>query len=138
MELIERTYLPVQRIFYEGEVFTAHVIVSNLIRSAKESIVLLDNDVDESVLLTLSERSTGASAEIITNRISPQLRQKINEHNEQFEEIHVHESDRLDDCFLIIDNDVYRIGPPLKDLGKKMSVFYKMEIKKEEMLKKLQ
>jgi len=126
-----------QGIFNEGQIFDAHVFASNLIRSAKRSIVLLDNYADDSVLLLLSVRNPGVSAEIITKRILPQFRMHIEKHNAQYEEIRVHEIRVFHDRFLIIDNDVYHIGASLKDLGKKLFAFSKMEEKGDEFMKRL-
>jgi len=129
---------PVQGILNEGQIFDAHVFVSDLMLSAKRSIVLLDNYADHSVLLLLSKRCLGVSAEIYTRRITPNFRTDIEKHNEQYEEIRVHESDRFHDRFLIIDDDVYHIGSSLKDLGKKLFAFSLMEETREEMMKRLQ
>jgi len=136
IDFFVRTSLPpVQGILSEGRIFDAHVFASDLIRSAKGTIVLLDNYVDESVLVLLSKRRTGVSAEIITKNASPQLRMDINRHNAQYDRIDVYESEGFHDRFLIIDNEVYHIGSSLKDLGKKLFAFSKMEIKGEEIMK---
>jgi len=136
IDLYSRTSLPpVQGIFSEGQIFDAHVFASDLIRSARVSIVLLDNYVDESVLLLLSKRRTGVSAEILTKNASPQLRLDIDRHNAQYEPIRVYESEGFHDRFLIIDDTVYLIDSSLKDLGKKLIAFSKMEITGAEILK---
>ena len=138
IDFFVRTSLPpVQGILSEGRIFDAHVFASDLIRSAKGTIVLLDNYVDESVLVLLSKRRTGVSAEIITKNASPQLRMDINRHNAQYDRIDVYESEGFHDRFLIIDNEVYHIGSSLKDLGKKLFAFSKMEIKGEEIMNAL-
>ena len=136
IDFFVRTSLPpVQGILSEGQIFDAHVFASDLIKSAKGSIMLLDNYVDESVLLLLSKRRTGVSAEILTKNASPQLRLDLERHNAQYEPIVVYESDRFHDRFLIIDDTVYFIGSSLKDLGKKLFAFSKMEMKGSEILK---
>ncbi|AIZ57106.1 hypothetical protein Mpt1_c12440 [Candidatus Methanoplasma termitum] len=128
---------PVERVFYEGQFFDAYAFVADLIKSAKESIVLLDNYVDESVLLLLSKRSSGVPAEIFTRDISPQLRLDINKHNKQFEPAIVRVSDKFHDRYLIIDHTVYIFGSSLKDLGKKRFTFIKLETKDEDILEGL-
>jgi len=125
---------PVQGIFYEGQIFEAYIFASNLIKSAKKSIVLIDNYIDESVLLLLSKRQIKVSAQIYTKRISAQLQLDLKKHNSQYEPIHIATSDTFHDRFLVIDNTVYFIGASLKDLGKKLFAFSKMEIKHTELL----
>jgi hypothetical protein len=133
-----RTSLPPNHgILFEGQIFDAHVLTSKLIGTAKESIVLLDNYIDASVLLQLSERNKGVTADIFTKQISPRLKLDIEKHNTQYDGINVHESDKFHDRFLIIDHVVYFIGSSLKDLGKKMTVFSKMEVNDREILDKL-
>jgi len=136
IDFFVRTSLPpVQGIFFEGQIFDAHAFVSDLIRSAKESVVLIDNYVDESVLLLLSKRPPDVTAEIHTKRISPELRLDIEKHNTQYEPVKIIETDRFHDRFLIIDGVVYHIGASFKDLGKKLFAFSKMETKGPDILK---
>ena len=100
-----------------------------MIRSAKKSILLIDNYVDESVLLMLSKRDIGVTATIYTHTISSQLNLDIQKHNSQYPRIEVKTYKQCHDRFLIIDDtDVYHIGASLKDLGKKMFAFSKLDI----------
>jgi len=119
---------PVQGVFFEGQIFDAYIFASNLIKHAKKSIVLIDNYIDESVLLLLSKRQKKVSAQIYTKRISAQLQLDLKKHNTQYEQIHIKTSGTFHDRFLIIDNTVYHIGASLKDLGKKLFAFSKIEI----------
>ena len=119
---------PVEGVFYDGQIFDAYVFVSDLIKSARSSIVLIDNYVDESVLTLLSKRDTGISARIVTRRISEALRLDVERHNRQYTPIIIEENLRYHDRFLIIDNTVYHIGASLKDLGKKLFAFSKMNV----------
>lgn len=124
-----RTALPpAQGIFFDGQIFDAYAFVSELIRSAKSSISLIDNYVDGSVLLLLSKRATDVSARIITRKVSETLRLDIERFNRQYAPIEVVESPRFHDRFLIIDETVYHIGASLKDLGKKLFAFSKMDV----------
>jgi hypothetical protein len=125
---------PIQGIFYEGQIFDAYIFASNLVKSAKKSIVLIDNYIDESVLLLLSKRQTKVCAQIYTKRISDQLQLDLKKHNSQYEPINIITSNAYHDRFLVIDNTVYLIGASLKDLGKKLFAFSKMEIKHTELL----
>ena len=125
----ERT--PTQGIFFDGQIFDAYVFAADLVKAAKESIVLIDNYIDESVLLLLSKREVGVSARIITRQISQVLATDLVKHNQQYLPIAIDESSRYHDRFLIIDGTVYHIGASLKDLGKKLFAFSKLEVPAE-------
>jgi len=120
---------PKEGIFFDGQIFDAYVFVSDLIKSAKKSIVLIDNYIDETVLLLLSKRLSKVNARIYTKQIFPQLQLDLTKHNAQYEPVNIYESNSFHDRFLIIDNVVYHIGASLKDLGKKLFAFSKMEVK---------
>ena len=129
IDFFVRTALPpVQGIFFDGQIFDAYAFVSELIRSAKSSITLIDNYVDESVLLLLPKRAEGVSARIITRKVSEALQLDLEKFNRQYAPIEVWESPRFHDRFLIIDDSVYHIGASLKDLGKKLFAFSPMDI----------
>lgn len=123
-----RTSLPpVEGIFYSGQIFDAYTFASDLVRSAKKSILLIDNYVDDIVLLMLSKRNPGVSATIYTQRITQQLQLDLEKHNDQYPPINIHTYKESHDRFLIIDEqDVYHIGASLKDLGKKLFALSKM------------
>ena len=125
---------PVEGIFYDGQIFDAYVFASNLIKSARMSIVLIDNYVDETVLTLLSKRMEGVSARVITRCISEALQLDLDKHNRQYEPIVMEENPRYHDRFLIIDNTVYHLGASLKDLGKKLFAFSKMNATADEIL----
>ena len=132
VDFFVRTSLPpVEGVFYDGQIFDAHVFASNLIKSAKSSIVLIDNYVDESVLTTLSKRENNVSAKIVTKSISDQFQLDLNRHNSQYPQIDVEVRTDIHDRFLIIDDTVYHIGASLKDLGKKLFAFSKLGISPE-------
>ena len=127
IDFFVRTSLPpVEGIFYDGQIFDAYVFVSDLIKSAKQRIVLIDNYVDESVLLLLSKRAPGVSAEIRTGRMPEQLRLDIQKHNSQYTPVTIVRTQNIHDRFLIVDDVVYHIGASLKDLGKKLFAFSRM------------
>ena len=135
VDFFVRTALPpVEGVFYDGQIFDAYAFVADLIRSARKRIVLIDNYVDDSVLLTLAKRKEGVSAEIVTRRVTETLTLDLERHNRQYPPIAIGECDRYHDRFLIIDDTVYHLGATLKDLGKKLFAFSKMEMKAEEML----
>lgn len=130
IDFFVRTSLPpVEGIFYDGQLFDAYKFAADLIRSAQKFLLLIDNYVDESVLLMLSKRNSRVKADIYTQTISRQLQLDLERHNRQYPPIEVHIYQRSHDRFLIIDGmDVYHIGVSLKDLGKKMFAFSKLEI----------
>lgn len=129
IEFFVRSSLPpVEGVFYDGQIFDAYAFVSNLVRKAKHRVLLIDNYIDESTLLILSKREPGVAAHIYTGRISQQVSLDIQKHNGQYEPISVKLSQNIHDRFLIIDDEVYHIGASLKDLGKKLFAFSKMNI----------
>ena len=129
IDFFVRTSLPpVEGIFYDGQIFDAYVFVSDLVKSAKQRIILIDNYVDESVLLLLSKRASGVSAEIRTGRMPEQLRLDIQKHNSQYTPVTIVQTQNIHDRFLIVDDVVYHIGASLKDLGKKLFAFSKMGV----------
>lgn len=116
-------------IFYDGQIFDAYKFATDLIKSAKTSLVLIDNYVDESVLLMLSKRNPGVSATVYTQRITPQLQLDLDKHNDQYPPINIRTYRNSHDRFLIVDDkEVYHIGASLKDLGKKMFAFSRLSI----------
>lgn len=118
---------PVEGIFYNGQIFDAYKFATDLIKSAKHSLVLIDNYVDETTLLMLSKRSKGVSATIYTAKISKQLQLDLDKHNDQYPPIQVRTYKESHDRFLLIDEtEVFHIGASIKDLGKKMFAFSKM------------
>jgi len=125
---------PVEGIFFDGQTFDAYIFVSDLIKSAKKSITLIDNYVDESVLLLLSKRKKNVSATIYTSQILPQLQLDLQKHNAQYPSVIINTFNRSHDRFLFIDDDVYHFGASLKDLGKKWFAFSKMELDKNLLL----
>ena len=125
-------------VFYDGQIFDAYLFVADVIKSAKVSLILIDNYIDESVLHLLSKRGDGVSATIYTAHISPLLSLDIQKHNSQYPPIKVNIFSRSHDRFLIVDEmTVYHIGASLKDLGQRWFAFSKIELDVEEMLSKL-
>ena len=137
IDFFVRTSLPpVEGVFYEGQIFDAYAFVTNLIRSAKRQLILIDNYIDESVLVMLSKRSKGVTAEIYTERISRQLKLDIQKYNCQYPPISLAPVKNIHDRFLIVDKDTYHIGASLKDLGKKLFAFSKLHITSKVLLQK--
>ena len=130
IDFFVRTSLPpVEGIFFDGQIFDAYKFATDLIRSAAKSLLLIDNYVDESVLLMLSKRNPGVSATIYTQKITPQMQLDLEKHNDQYPPINIRTYRNSHDRFLIVDDkEVYHIGASLKDLGKKMFAFSKLQI----------
>ena len=135
IDFFVRTALPpVEGVFYNGQIFDAYVFATDLIKTAKKDIVLIDNYIDESVLLMLSKRNAKVHATIITQSNSRTTLLDIEKYNAQYTPIEIKNSDFIHDRFLIIDKEVYHIGASLKDLGKKLFAFSKMNISAEMIL----
>lgn len=129
VDFFVRTSLPpVEGVFYSGQIFDAYMFVSGLIKSANKTVVLIDNYIDESVLMMLGKRSPGVAATIYTRKADRQLQLDIEKYNSQYEPVEVVECRDCHDRFMIVDGVVYHIGASLKDLGKKLFAFSKLEI----------
>lgn len=130
IDFFVRTSLPpVEGIFFDGQIFDAYKFATDLIKTARKSLLLIDNYVDESVLLMLSKRNPGVSATIYTQKITPQLQLDLDKHNDQYPPINIRTYRNSHDRFMIVDDkEVYHVGASLKDLGKKMFAFSKLEI----------
>lgn len=138
MDFFVRTSLPpAEGIFFEGQIFDAYAFASELVKSARQSIVLIDNYVDESVLVLLDKRTADVTATVYTNRITRQLRLDLERHNAQYPPIEVRIYTQSHDRFLLIDNTVYHIGASLKDLGKKLFALSRMAVPAEAILARL-
>ncbi len=126
--LEDKTLKPNQGVFFNGQVFDAYTFVSDLIRSAKKSIILIDNYIDDTVLTHFTKRKKGVKTVIFTKNVSKQLQLDIKKHNAQYEPIEIKIFKDAHDRFLIIDEkEVYHFGASLKDLGKKIFAFSKMD-----------
>ena len=137
VDFFVRTSLPpVEGVFFEGQIFDAYKLAADLVRSARESLILIDNYVDESVLTLFTKRQEGVKTLIYTQRITPQFRLDLERHNAQYPPVEVKEIRNVHDRFLILDQtEVYHIGASLKDLGKKLFAFSRLHIPAEEILR---
>lgn len=134
----EKNIIRNQGIFYDGQIFDAYQFISDLIRSAKKSIHLIDNYIDESVLVLLSKKDPNVSATVFTATISEQLSLDIERFNAQYPPIEIKVFSKSHDRFLIIDDlTVYHIGASLKDLGKKWFAFSRIDLNAAAMINKL-
>ena len=118
---------PVEGIFYDGQIFDAYVQIANLIKQAKRSIILIDNYIDESTLTLLSKREANVHATIYTRQLSQQQQLDVQRHNQQYPPVNICTTQRNHDRFLIIDDVVYVFGASLKDAGKKLFAYIRMQ-----------
>ena len=128
LDFFIRTSLPPKEgIFFDGQMFDAYTFVSDLVRSAKQCIILIDNYVDDTVLAMLDKRGKDVKADIYTKTVNNQLTLDLQRHNLQYPVVNVHEFGMSHDRFLIIDDVVYHIGASLKDLGRRWFAFSRMD-----------
>jgi len=136
--LEDKSLPPNEGIFYNGQIFDAWVFVSNLVKSAKKSLILIDNYIDESVLQLFLKRKKGVEVVFYTANLTPALKTDLDKHNKQYAPIVIKEFKHAHDRFLIIDEkEVFHIGASLKDLGKKLFAFSKMELNPIEILDRM-
>jgi hypothetical protein len=128
VDFFVRTSLPpVEGIFYDGQIFDAYTQIVRLIKQARKNIVLVDNYIDETTLTMLSRRDTGVSATIYTRPLNTQQQLDVQRHNLQYSPITINICQHNHDRFLIIDDDVYLFGASLKDAGKRLFSYIKMQ-----------
>ncbi len=127
--IIHHAIPPKEGIFFDGQVFDAYELAVSFIKEAENSIILIDNYVDETVLAMMAKRRSGVKAAIYTANLTKQLKLDLEKHNAQYEAIKIFQFEKAHDRFLIIDGKtVYHIGASLKDLGKKLFAFSKIDI----------
>ena len=117
---------PVEGVLFEGQIKDAYDIALKIIRSAKKSIILIDNWLDDTVLTMLDKRANGVKCTVYTKNYSKKLALDVSRHNAQYEPITVKPYRGAHDRFLIVDSTVYHIGASLKDLGKSLFAFSKL------------
>lgn len=138
IDFFVRTSLPpVEGIFFEGQIFDAYVFAANLIKSAKETIILIDNYIDESTLMMLSKRKEGVKATIYTAKLHKQLQLDLQRHNAEYPPVTIRTYKQSHDRFLIIDSEVFHLGASLKDLGKKWFAFSRLHFPPQELIERI-
>jgi len=121
--------IPTQGVFFDGQVFDAYNLTADIIRSAKQNIVLIDNYIDDNTLTHLAKKSNGVKVLLLTHNISKQLSLDVQKADAQYGDFKVKLFNKSHDRFIIIDggNEIYHIGASLKDLGKKWFAFQKID-----------
>ena len=117
-----------QGIFYDGEIWDAYEFINYLLKSATKEVILIDNYIDDTVLTLFSKYPT-LEFTIVTKSISKQLKLDIDKYNSQYNNLKIKTSNRYHDRFLLFDNEAYHVGASLKDLGKKVFAFNKIDRK---------
>ena len=125
--IITSNLKPTEGIFFDGQIWDAYVLINELIRSAQHRVIVIDNYADDSVLTQLDKRAKGIEAAVYTFARNRQIQQDIDRHNQQYTPIRLYFYNKAHDRFLLVDNTVYHIGASLKDLGKKLFAFSRME-----------
>ncbi len=135
---IKSNELPQKGVFFEGQVFDAYHFVTEIIKSAKKSIVLIDNYIDSSILTMLSKRDKKVTSTIYTSKIDQQIKLDLDKHNQQYPKIEIKKFSQSHDRFLIIDEkELYHIGASLKDLGRRWFAFSRMDSLIKEVINKI-
>ena len=130
--------LPNQGVFFDGQIFDAYKLISDIIKKAKKSIILIDNYIDETVLYLFTKRRKNIKTIFYTNTISKTLRLDLEKFNSQYEPIEIKKLKQSHDRFLILDEKtIYHFGASLKDLGKKWFAFSKLKIDPKIIIQKL-
>ena len=124
---VQSSLPPSEGIFYDGQIFDAYVQIAGLIKQAKQSIVLVDHYIDETTLTMLSKRNANVSATIYTRQLNHQQQLDVQRHNQQYPPITIKTCQHNHDRFLIIDDVVYLFGASLKDAGKKLFAYIRMQ-----------
>ncbi len=130
---------PKEGIFFDGQVFDAYIFVTDLIRKAKESIILIDNYIDESVLLMLLKRQSGVEVIVYTSKLTAETNLDLKKYSLQYPDITIKQFNKSHDRFLILDKKrIYHLGASLKDLGKRWFAFSVLDFEVNEILKKFE
>ena len=137
-QALSKYEIPKQYIFFDGQLFDAHVLMSRLVESAEKRIVLIDNYIDASVLTLLLKRKRNVEATVYTMQMSGSFQLDLQKHNKQYSPVAVNIYTKAHDRFLIIDDKVYHVGASVKDLGKKLCAVSLLScIDADEMIHKL-
>lgn len=128
---------PIEGFFFDGQIFDAYTLISDLVRKAKTRIILIDNYVDDRILKVLDKRDDGVTATIYTDPRHSHIENDLRRHNAQYPAITVHHCTNVHDRFLIIDDTIYFIGGSIKDLGKKIVAFSQMHQNPDDILSKI-
>jgi hypothetical protein len=136
--LEDKSIKPKQGVFFNGQTYDAYAFVSDLIRSADKSLILIDNYIDDTVLTMFAKRKEGVELTILTSSISKQLKLDVEKHNQQYPVVEVKIFKDTHDRFLIIDEtEIYHFGASMKDLAKKWFAFSKLDVSSVTVLDRL-
>lgn len=123
-------------IFFNGQIFDAYMLLSDLIKSAKVSIILIDNYIDETIL-NLFSKNQNVKFTIYTQNISKELKLDIQKYNKQYSNLEAKITKNFHDRFFICDETVYHFGASFKDLGNRIFAVNKMNILVNDLIKNM-
>ena len=125
-----------QSIFFDGQIYDAYSLIIDIIKRAKQKILIIDNYIDDSILKMLSKKNKDVEVVILTSQNCNLTKLDISKFNKQYPNLKVSRTNKFHDRFIVIDNkDLYHIGASLKDLGKKCFAISKIE--DDEYIKKI-
>ena len=117
-----------QKIFFQGQIYDAYSLVIDIIKRAKNKIIIIDNYIDDSILKILVKKNKNVEVVILTSKNSNISKLDIQKFNKEYPILKVAKTDKFHDRFIIIDNkELYHCGASIKDLGKKCFGINKME-----------
>lgn len=125
-----------QSIFFDGQIYDAYSLIIDIIKKAKQKILIIDNYIDDSILKMISKKNKDIEVVILTSQNSNLNKLDINKFNKQYPTLKVATTNKFHDRFIVIDNkELYHVGASLKDLGKKCFAISRIE--DEEYIKKI-
>ena len=125
-----------QKIFFEGQIYDAYILIIDIIKKANKKILIIDNYIDDSVLKMLTKKNKNVEVIILTSDKSNIEKIDIQKFNKEYPVLKVVKTNKFHDRFIVIDNkEMYHLGASIKDLGKKC--FGINRIKDLEIIKKI-
>lgn len=118
---------PTERLFGAGEEYDAHRVLVDILGSAASKLRIADNFIDERVFVLLSDTNPKVIIEVLTREVTPKVQLAAEKFEAQYGNLSVRVSDAFHDRFLMIDDRYYHLGPSIKDAGKRVAMFSKIE-----------
>ena len=119
-----------QSIFFDGQIYDAYSLIIDIIKRAKQKILIIDNYIDDSILKMLSKKNKDVEVVILTLQNSNLTKLDINKFNKQYPVLKLAYTNKFHDRFIVLDNkEMYHLGASIKDLGKKCFGINKIEDK---------
>lgn len=117
-----------QQIFFDGQIYDAYNLIIDIIKKAKNKILIIDNYIDDSILKMLQKKNKDVEVVILTSKNSNITQLDIQKFNKQYSILKLAYTNKFHDRFIVIDNKkLFHCGASLKDLGKKCFAISKIE-----------